>query len=148
MLTLKYRPMYSKIGSQIIYTAKIFPAMYKRLVRMSTTPMNRDMLLAASCFSCNREFQDARLYEIPDLLELQTSCCPVEGPMSVRCKPSRTTIPLTRVPRHSAACALSHYAGSTWTSPVDTYECCQHRSSEAGVQVPVDIGRELSEPRS
>jgi hypothetical protein len=44
--------------------------------------MSCDTSLTISCLSRSREFQDARPYEVPDLLELQTSC----GPVEPRCK--------------------------------------------------------------
>ena len=59
---------------------------------------------------------------------------------------SRRIIRLTRVPTNSAACAPWHCKRSTSSGPLGTWKYCQHRSWEAGVQEPVNIRKECSEP--
>ena len=57
---------------------------YKLHVWMST-----QLTYIASYLSRSREFEDTRFCEVPDFLELQTSCGAVECPVSTRDKASR-----------------------------------------------------------
>lgn len=72
---------------------------------MIVAPISCDILSAYPSPSRSRKFEDARFCKVPDLLELQASCGPVERPMSEHCKANIPTIRLTKVPKNSAAYA-------------------------------------------